>query len=99
MVKVSEYAAEKLKELIGKQNKPEHTMLRVTFGGYGWGGPQLKLTLDELKGKNDVVVESQGITVVYESDLEGYLHNSVIDYSNSWLERGFVIRGNGLSSC
>ena len=35
MVKVSEYAAEKLKELIGKQNKPEHTMLRVTFGGYG----------------------------------------------------------------
>lgn len=35
MVKVSEYAAQKLKELIGKENKPESTMLRVIFGGYG----------------------------------------------------------------
>ncbi len=35
MVKVSEYAAEKLKELIEKQNKPQNTMLRVVFGGYG----------------------------------------------------------------
>lgn len=35
MVKVSEFAAEKLKEVIAKQNKPENTMLRVTFGGYG----------------------------------------------------------------
>lgn len=46
-----------------------------------------------------MVVESQGVIVVYESDLEGYLHNSVIDYSNSWFEKGFVIRGNNLSSC
>jgi Fe-S cluster assembly iron-binding protein IscA len=44
-------------------------------------------------------VESQGITVVYNSDIEGYVQNSVIDYSNSWFERGFVIKGSMLSSC
>lgn len=46
-----------------------------------------------------MIVESQGITVVYSSDIEGYLQNSVVDYSNSWFERGFVIRGSKLSSC
>lgn len=35
MVKVSETAAEKLKELIKKQKNPQNTMLRVIFGGYG----------------------------------------------------------------
>ena len=46
-----------------------------------------------------MVVESQGITVVYQSDIEGYLQNSIVDYSDSWYERGFVIRGSRLSSC
>lgn len=59
----------------------------------------MRLTLDELKDENDVVLESEGIKVVYNPDIEGYVHNSVIDYANSWFERGFVIRGSGLSSC
>jgi Fe-S cluster assembly iron-binding protein IscA len=35
MVKVSNIAAEKLKEVISQQKNPEKTMLRVAFGGYG----------------------------------------------------------------
>ncbi len=46
-----------------------------------------------------MVAESQGITIVYDSELEGYVRNSVVDYANSWFERGFVIRGSQLSSC
>jgi len=99
MIKVSETAAGKLKELIADQKNPESTMLRVAFGGYGWGGPKLQLTLDELKDEKDVIVESQGITVVYNSGIEGYVSNSIIDYANSWFERGFVIRGSQMSSC
>lgn len=99
MVKVSEVAAQKLKETIEKQKNPENTMLRIAFGGFGWGGPRLQLTLDELKNSNDVAVESQGITVVYDSAIEQYVSNSVVDYSNSWFERGFVIRGARTSSC
>jgi Fe-S cluster assembly iron-binding protein IscA len=74
-------------------------MLRIAFGGFGWGGPRLQLTLDELKNQNDVVVESQGIKVVYNSDIEEYVSSSVVDYSNSWFERGFVIRGGRTPSC
>jgi len=35
MVKVSEIAAEKLKEMISKQKNSENIMLRVEFGGFG----------------------------------------------------------------
>lgn len=57
----------------------------------------MQLTLDELKRENDVVVESEGIKIVFEKDLQVYLDRAVIDYANSWFERGFVIRGT--SSC
>lgn len=35
MIKVTETAAERLKEIIAKARNPEATMLRVAFGGYG----------------------------------------------------------------
>jgi len=57
----------------------------------------MQLTLDELKKENDIAVESEGITIVYEKDLEVYLDRAIIDYSNGWFERGFVLRGT--SSC
>lgn len=99
MVNVTKDAAEKFNELRKKAENPEKVMLRVSFGGYGWGGPKLQLTLDELKGKNDIVVESQGIKVIYASDLEAHLNRTVIDYSNNWFNRGFTIGGGSTSSC
>ena len=99
MIKVSKEAAEKFEEIRLKANNPENTMMRVSFGGYGWGGPKLQLTLDELKKENDVMVESQGVKVLYANNLEAYLSDAVIHYSNSWFEKGFVIKGSSASSC
>lgn len=99
MIKVTEMAAEKIKENILKQKNPKKVMLRISFGGYGWGGPRLQLTLDELKNQDDVVIESQGITVIYNSDIEEYVQDSIIDYSKNWFQRGLVIRGAKTSTC
>lgn len=35
MIKVTEAAAKKIKEIIARAKNPEVTMLRVAFGGYG----------------------------------------------------------------
>lgn len=59
----------------------------------------MELTLDELKKENDIVVESRGVKVVYNSDIQMYVHDILIDYSSKWYERGFVLRGAGTSSC
>jgi len=34
-MQISEKAAVKLKEIIGKQKNPQSTMLRIAFGGFG----------------------------------------------------------------
>jgi len=46
-----------------------------------------------------VVVESRGIKTIFADNLETYLRDAVIDYSNRWYERGFVIKGSSASSC
>lgn len=99
MITVTEEAAKKLKEMFAEQKNPQKNMLRITFGGFGWGGPQIGLTLDELKNENDRIVESKGVTVIYMTELEDYISNSVIDYSNSFFNRGFSIKGSQISSC
>lgn len=99
MIKVSEKAAEKFDEVKQKYKNIENAMIRISFGGFGWGGPRLQIALDELKRDGDVIVESQGVKVAYNSDLEPYVNGIVIDYSNKWYERGFILRGSGMSSC
>lgn len=99
MINITKKATEKFNEIIQKSENPEKIMLRVNFAGYGWGGPKLEVTLDELKNDNDVVVEAGDIKVIYDSMLEAYINGVVIDYSNSWFNRGFSISGGSSSSC
>lgn len=99
MVKVTKRAAEKFNEMRQKAENTESAMLRINFGGYGWGGPKLQLALDEVKNDDDVVVNSEGIDIVYSSNLESYIDDSIIDYSSNWFNRGFTINGGSSSSC
>jgi len=99
MIKITKAAVEKFNELKAELNNPENAMLRIVFGGYGWGGPRLDLTLDESKKENDIIEESEGIKIVYDKDLGEFLQNSTIDYSDNWFQRGFIIRGGNTSCC
>lgn len=51
------------------------------------------MTLDELKNDKDIVVEVSGIKVIYDSMLQAYVNGITIDYSNSWFNIEFSIRG------
>ncbi|MEI6823858.1 MAG: hypothetical protein WCL51_18155 [Bacteroidota bacterium] len=52
-----------------------------------------------MSNENDTVVDSQEVKVVYETRIEGYVKNAIVDYSDSWYSKGFTIRGGTLSSC
>lgn len=84
MITVSKRAVEKFKELKQKADNPENVMLRVYFGGFGWNGPRLELALDELKNENDLIVELQGIKIVFNSDIRMYVNDLEVDYSDRW---------------
>ena len=99
MIRITDTAISKFKEISQKAGEPANAMLRVGFGGFGWGGPRFKLTLDESLHENDILIENGEIKVVYESKLNDYLETAVIDYSDSWFNRGFQIKGGGISRC
>ena len=57
------------------------------------------MTLDESIKRNDKIIESQGIKIAYEKDLEDFVKDSIVDYSNGWFDKGFVLRGARSSTC
>lgn len=97
MIIITDNAAEKFNEIRQKSKSPENAMLRVSFGGFGWGGPKLQLALDELKKDDDKIVESKNIKIIYDKEIQNYVNGTVIDYSDNWFNRGFFI--SGASSC
>lgn len=99
VINVTENAVNKYREILAGEQNAANKAIRITFGGFGWGGPSLQLTLDELNGKEDIVVESQGVKIAYDESIKRFVSNSVIDYSSNFFYRGFFIRGAGVSSC
>ena len=93
MISVTKKAAEKFNEVLKNVDNPENKVLRISIKGFGWCGPEFKLALDELKGENDIVLESEGVRVIYGSEFDRNLNEAVIDYSDNWYNPMFVISG------
>ena len=99
MISVSKGAAEKFIEKRNKFKNSENVMIRIVFGGNGWGGPRFSVTLDEFKDDNDTVVESNGTKIVFETRFLNILNGSKIEYTDFWLTRGFYLTGGRIASC
>lgn len=57
------------------------------------------MALDESTNAKDVILEIQGIKVVFEKELEPDIKDMVVFYSDKWYNRGFIMKGNAVSSC
>lgn len=91
MIKITELAATKVKEVLKAQNK-ENALLRLYLAGMGCSGPNFGMALDEAKTDEDVLVEEYGVSVVIEKKLSPYLEGAVINYIESENGGGFEIR-------
>lgn len=96
-INITDIAKEQLEKALTsrKDKKP----LRIYIAGYGWGGPSFGLALDEPK-ENDVTYQVDDFTIVVEDLIDENFESFTIDYSNSWLRKGFmVIPDRKMSSC
>jgi iron-sulfur cluster insertion protein len=104
LVKVTEKAAEQLKELLKNESK-DNALIRIYFAGMGCSGPQYAPALDMEKKEDDVQLVSNGINLVYTKELEGDLAEYELDYIDSPFGAGFIVRnpnascGPGCSGC
>ncbi len=105
MIEITEAAAEELKQLLAKENKSDHG-LRISVAGVGCSGVQYGLTLEKTQKAEDNVLESNGIKIFFDKDIQDDIEDFKIDYINDESGSGFVIDnphvsgcGSGCSSC
>jgi iron-sulfur cluster assembly protein len=99
VVTLSEAAAERVREIMGKAEKP-YAGLRVGVKNGGCAGQEYILEYAEAAGPLDEVVEDKGVTILVEPKAVLFLIGTVIDYDVSRLAAKFVFRNpNETDAC
>lgn len=98
MLKVSDNAATKAKEILKAEGK-EGWGLRVFIHGSGCCGPSYGLDLDEKAAAGDETVEKDGLRLFMDKETFSSLSDKEIDYIKTPEGEGFVINGSEPPSC
>ena len=97
VIDLTDSAAVELKKIIETKNSTKP--LRIYVAGYGWGGPTFGIALDEHK-EGDIEAVVNDLTFLLEGNLGDTFSKFTVDYSDSWLRKGFTVIPEGLSgSC
>ena len=89
MITLTPSAAQEVKRLIEKEQKP-NLGLRVGIKGGGCSGMTYVLSVDEATPKQyDSVFEQEGVKVLIDAKSHLYLDGTTIDYKNSLMGGGF----------
>jgi iron-sulfur cluster assembly protein len=99
MIHVAPKAAEELHRLAKEENLESYVLrLRVVPGGCS--GMQYMMGFDDCEKEGDLVYENHGLKVVVDPDSLPFLDGTTVDYEESLLGSGFVLRNpNVKSSC
>lgn len=98
MVKISDKAAEKAKEILSAEGK-ESWGLRIYNAGSSCCGPSYGLDLDEQPTTDDAVIEKNGIRVFVDKASMETLSGLELDYYQDDDREGFTLTGGAAPSC
>ena len=99
VVSMTSRAADKLKEILAKQDRDD-LALRVYVTPGGCSGFSYGMSLEEIPAEDDEVVEQDGVKVVVDPFSLQYLSGAQIDFIDSLMGGGFtVVNPNAVKSC
>ncbi len=107
VLKISEVAAEKAKEILKAEGK-EGWGLRIFIHGSGCCGPSYGMDIDEKAADGDQTVETNGLKVFCDNEAFASLNDKEMDFIRTEQGEGFVINnlggaapscGSGCSGC
>ena len=90
MIKLTENAIAKLRDVLAEENNPA-LKLRVFVQGGGCSGMSYGFTLDEEINEDDFDLEFGGVRVLMDSTSSGYLQGAEIDYKEDQYGAAFSI--------
>jgi len=88
MISLTEKAAEKVREILNKDNKDDHA-LRLGVKGGGCSGFSYTLDIDKSFIESDQVFEEKGIKIVIDAKSFIYLSGTQVDYVENLSGSGF----------
>lgn len=96
-IHLQEEAKNALIKALKDRNKPA---VRLTIAGFGWGGPNLSVVLDEQK-ENDISVNVDGLNFVVNKEEEFVFEECSVSYKKTFFGESFrvVSKAFGESSC
>lgn len=104
MIEITDAAAAELKQLLKNEKKSDHG-LRIFAAGIGCSGMQYGLMLEKTPKTEDAVLESNGIRIFFDNDLQEDIAELKIDYIDGDFGKGFIIDnpnarcGSGCGTC
>ena len=98
-INITNKALVEIKKVLKEKNSTS-IKIRIFLAGIGWGGPRFNLALDEQK-ENDKIYTEDSVGFVADKSLIDQYRGFKIDYSNFFLQRGFLIypSSGSASSC
>ena len=91
---ITEKAKDPLKELLDSH---PGNVFTVFVQGFGWGGPQVDMALEESDDKL-TALEHEGMPFQFEERLKHVVENIVIDFNDTFWRKGLTIKTSG-GSC
>jgi len=88
MISLTDKAADKVKEILKKEDKNDHA-LRVGVKGGGCSGFSYTLNIDKIFSESDQVFEEKGIKIVIDAKSFIYLNGMKVDYIENLSGSGF----------
>ncbi len=104
MIEITDAAASELKQILESEKKSDHG-LRIFADGMGCSGVHYGLKLENSPKSDDTVLESNGIKIFFNKDLQEDIDEFKIDYIDNDHGKGFIIDnphsrcGSGCGSC
>ncbi len=95
---VTERAARKINEILGREMTP--SVLRVSVEGGGCSGFQYKFDIDRAAAADDLVIEREGAIVVVDPVSLQYMTGSKLDFVDDLLGASFKVENpKATASC
>lgn len=96
---LTESAARQVKTLLARDRKGDHA-LRISVTDGGCSGYSYKLSFDNEKKPEDILVEANGVRVYVDANSAPYLKGTVIDFVSGLYGGGFKFTNpNATGTC
>ena len=100
LIEVTDPAAERIRELLGKEGKLESHALRMKVVGGGCSGLRYELAFDDQVTERDTEIDASGVRLVVDEKSALYLVGTTLDFLDTLQESGFKIENpNASNTC